>query len=99
MSKSYRDRRARELRHHHKVCTRVTRVAQYGWIDTWCECRAWYDYRLYHWPVPSWWNRDIRIHDRATARNDMQRLKIYRDAEGWQCDGEVRERIGNLYYW
>lgn len=71
MSKSYRDRRAYELHHHHKVCTRLTRVAQYRWVDSWCVCRTWDDYRMRNWPVPSWFNRNTRQAERTSLRRVM----------------------------
>ena len=86
MSKSYRDQRKYVLKHHREVCARR------ALLESSCVCDDWFDYRMKHYPEPSWHNRMVRQVDRGKHRNEMR--------HGWRCDWEnVAPRHSDIYYW
>ncbi|MEC4871725.1 hypothetical protein R2361_14390 [Mycobacteroides chelonae] len=73
MSKSYRDRRVYELRHHNEVCTDMVRVpgVRFYARSQGCVCDGWHDYHCYDFPPPSYWNRECRQSERTSLRRVM----------------------------
>lgn len=79
MSRTHRDQKKYLYKHHHKTCNRSHYAfdgVRWGWRAGACECQDWWDWGLKYWPVPSWWNREIRRGDKAFARNRMQRARV-----------------------
>lgn len=90
MSRTDRDDKKYNYKHHKEVCKRWMWPA----LSRSCECDTWHDYHWYNMPEPSWWRRGIREQEKAFARSRIQRARA-----GKRDWSEVDDRKGDEYYW